>query len=327
MKDKEWLLESVDNPQVNWIQHPVEFMLSHSLKDPPEGDFVYEVKWDGIRVMIAIDEGEITIRSRNQRDITAQFPELCIPEEAFRATSALFDGEVVCLDDSGRPVFKKVINRLMQSTEGGINKGKARNPAFCYLFDCLYLDGRPIVNEPLMKRREGLIDSVKKDTPYRVSEMIEDGKELFEAAKKLELEGIMAKDPAGKYYPGKRSSSWYKVKVRQTADCVIIGYSEGKGDRKQYFGALQIAQLVDGNLEYRGKVGTGWDANMMKSIFGELQKIEIINKPINEKLMDEASTTWIESMLFCEIQYAQLTKNHIYREPVFLRLRPDLVLK
>jgi len=327
MKDKEWLLERVDNPQVNWIQHPVEFMLSHSLKDPPEGDFVYEVKWDGIRVMIAIDEGEITIRSRNQRDITAQFPELCIPEEAFRATSALFDGEVVCLDDSGRPVFKKVINRLMQSTEGGINKGKARNPAFCYLFDCLYLDGRPIVNEPLMKRREWLIDSVKKDTPYRVSEIIEDGKELFEAAKKLELEGIMAKDPAGKYYPGKRSSSWYKVKVRQTADCVIIGYSEGKGDRKKYFGALQIAQLVDGNLEYRGKVGTGWDANMMKSIFGELQKIEIINKPINEKLMDEASTTWIESMLFCEIQYAQLTKNHIYREPVFLRLRPDLVLK
>jgi len=327
MKDKEWLLERVDNPQVNWIQHPVEFMLSHSLKDPPEGDFVYEVKWDGIRVMIAIDEGEITIRSRNQRDITAQFPELCIPEEAFRATSALFDGEVVCLDDSGSPVFKKVINRLMQSTEGGINKGKARNPAFCYLFDCLYLDGRPIVNEPLMKRREWLIDSVKKDTPYRVSETIEDGKELFEAAKKLELEGIMAKDPAGKYYPGKRSSSWYKVKVRQTADCVIIGYSEGKGDRKKYFGALQIAQLVDGNLEYRGKVGTGWDGNMMKSIFGELQKIEIINKPINEKLMDEASTTWIESMLFCEIQYAQLTKNQIYREPVFLRLRPDLVLK
>ena len=327
MKDKEWLLERVDNPQVNWIQQPVEFMLSHSLKDPPLGDFVYEVKWDGIRVMIAIDEGEITIRSRNQRDITAQFPELCIPEEAFRANSALFDGEVVCLDDSGRPVFKKVINRLMQSTEGGIKKGKARNPVFCYLFDCLYLDGRPIVNEPLMKRREWLIDSVKKNTPYRVSEIIEDGEELFEAAKKLELEGIMAKDPAGKYYPGKRSSSWFKVKVRQTADCVIIGYSEGKGDRKKYFGALQIAQLVDGNLEYRGKVGTGWDENMMKSIFEELQKIEIINKPINEKLMDEASTTWIDTVLFCEIQYAQLTKNHIYREPVFLRLRLDLVVK
>jgi len=317
----------VDNTQVNWVQQPVEFMLSQSLEKVPIGDFIYEVKWDGIRVMIAIDDGEITIRSRNQRDITSQFPELCIPEEAFRASSGLFDGEIVCLDEAGRPDFKKVINRLMQSTEGGINKGKARNPAFCYLFDCLFLDGRAIIGEPLMKRKEWLADSVKKETPYRVSEVVEEGQELFDAAKKLELEGIMAKDPTSKYYPGKRSSSWHKVKVRQTVDCIIIGYTAGKGDRKPYFGALQIAQEIDGNLEYRGKVGTGWDARTMKSIFGELKKLKTIDKPVKEKAMDEGTTTWLKPALFCEIQYAQFTKNHTYREPVFLRLRPDLVEK
>ena len=85
MKDKEWLLERVDSPQINWVQDPVDFMLSQSLEEPPEGDYIYEVKWDGIRVMVSIDEGEIKLRSRNQRDITAQFPELQIPEQAFRA--------------------------------------------------------------------------------------------------------------------------------------------------------------------------------------------------------------------------------------------------
>ncbi len=324
MKDKEWLLERVDNPQVNWLQKPVDFMLAQSLEEPPKGDFVYEVKWDGIRVMIALDEGEITIRSRNQRDITKQFPELNIPEQAFRGNSGLFDAEVVCLDENGMPDFKKVIHRLMQSTEGGIKKGAARSPAYCYIFDCLYLDGRPIVSEPLMKRREWLTDAVKRDTPYRVSEVVDEGQELFEAAKKMGLEGIIAKEPDSKYYPGKRSSSWFKVKVRQTTDCVILGFSTGKGDRAKYFGGLQIAEVVDGVFEYRGKVGTGFTQELMKDVHGELKKLKEVKKPIENTAMDEKTTTWVEPVLMCEIQYAQLTKNNTFREPVFVRLRPDL---
>jgi len=123
MQNNEWLLERVDESQVDWFHSPVGFMLSQSSRNPPtDGEYFYEVKWDGIRAMIVLNEGEITIWSRNHNDITSKFPELQIPEDAFRAYSGVFDGEIVCLDPKGKPNFKNVINRLQQTTDGGIKK-------------------------------------------------------------------------------------------------------------------------------------------------------------------------------------------------------------
>src|SRR5947199_1712169 len=194
-------------------------------KPPASQDYIYEVKWDGIRAMISLDEGQIRIHGRNRMDITKQFPELLIPDEAFRATSALFDGEIVCLEADGRPVFRNVINRMQQKTEGGIERARAKHAAVCYVFDCLYLDGRPIVNEPLTRRREWLQDAIKNGSAYRVSEVVEEGAAFFQAVKEMGLEGIMAKQRNSPYLPGKRSDSWLKIKARQTLECVIIGYT------------------------------------------------------------------------------------------------------
>ncbi|MCH7677232.1 non-homologous end-joining DNA ligase [candidate division KSB1 bacterium] len=324
-KDKDWLLERLDSPQINWVQDEIEPMLASSQSQPPtSGDYIYEVKWDGIRGMISLDEGEIKIRSRNQKDLTKQFPELAIPDQAFRATSALFDAEIVCLEENGMPSFKNVIHRMHQRSEGAIERASAKYPVVCYVFDCLYLDGRPLVNEPLMRRREWLADAIRKDTPYRVSEVVTEGKEFFEAAKKMGLEGIMAKIRDSKYLPGKRSTSWLKIKSRQTADCVIIGYTQGKGNREELFGALQLGYNNGSGLQYVGKVGTGFDTKMMKSVFSELKKIKKAPRAVAEKPIDDAKTVWIEPKLFCEIQYASMTPNGTYREPVFVRLRPDL---
>src|SRR5690606_2163172 len=118
-----------------------------------------------------------------KNDITAQFPELLAGDKAFRATCALFDGAIVSLDKEGKPVFKKVINRMMARGEANIQKQSKSNPVYCYIFDCLYMDGRPLINEPLLKRREWLKDSVRHDTPYRISEVVDDGEALFHAAK------------------------------------------------------------------------------------------------------------------------------------------------
>ncbi|MBI3004666.1 MAG: hypothetical protein HYY49_04535 [Ignavibacteriales bacterium] len=322
---KNWLLERLDNPQIDFLRDNVEYMLSESReKVPTSGDYLYEVKWDGIRAMISLDEGVVKIRSRNNKDITKSFPELLIPDKAFRATNALIDCEIVCLDKSGKPVFKDVINRMHQTTEGAIARARAKFPAVCYVFDCLYLDGRAIVNEPLTRRRVWLKDVVRPDTPYRVSEVVEEGEDLFEAAKQMGLEGIMAKERNSQYVVGKRSSYWLKVKTRQTADCVIIGYTKGKGSRDSAFGALHLAQKKDGDLVYVGKVGTGFDDRMLKSIYLELKKFRKIKKPIKQKTLDDVATIWIEPKLFCEVQYASLTKDKMLREPVFLRLRPDL---
>jgi bifunctional non-homologous end joining protein LigD len=324
-RENQWLLERVDNPQTDWLRDPIEPMLPQLAHKPPDSEgYIYEVKWDGIRAMISLDEGQIRIHTRSRVEITKQFPELLVPEQALRATSGLFDGEIVCLEADGKPDFKDVIHRLQQNTEGGIERAKAKHPAVCYLFDCLYLDGRAIVNEPLTRRREWLEDAIKKDSPYRLSQAVEDGTAFFEAVKQMGLEGIMAKQRNSTYVPGKRSESWLKIKTRQTLDCAIIGYTLGKGDRKRSFGALHLAQASGKELKYVGKVGTGLDDHALKAVFAQLEKLRRIKRPIKEKPLDDAQSIWVESKLVCEVQFASLTKDGMLREPVFIRLRPDL---
>jgi bifunctional non-homologous end joining protein LigD len=324
-KENQWLLERVDHPQVEWLHGFIQPMLARPADGPPDfGDYVYEVKWDGIRALISLDEGEVTIRGRNGLDITKQFPELLIPEEAFRATSAVFDGEIVCLDGEGKPIFADVIRRMQQSTEGGITRAKARYPAACYLFDCLYLDGRPIISEPLSRRREWLEDAIKTNSAYRVSGTMQEGAAFFDAVKKIGLEGIMAKQRSSVYQPGKRSDAWMKIKSRQSCECLVIGYTQGKGDRQATFGALHLAQRSADVLKYVGKVGGGFDESSLQSVAEELKKLGTIKKPVREKTGEESRTVWIQPRLVCEVEFLSLTKGSVLREPVFLRLRPDL---
>ena len=136
----------------------------------------------------------------------------------------------------------------------------------------------------------------------------------------------MAKRKDGKYLIGKRSDLWLKIKVRQTAECVIIGFTQGKGDRSTTFGALQLAERKGDGLHYRGKVGTGFDDATMKGIVKDLQKLANKKKPSLKggKIVDEKITTWVEPKLMAELSYARLTQDEMFREPVFVRLRPDL---
>ena len=325
IKAKEWLLERVDSPQINYLHDTIEPMLSDIAEKPPVGDaYVYEVKWDGIRALISLEDGQIKIKTRNQNDVTKQFPELLAADKAFLATCGLFDAEIVCLDNEGKPQFKKVIHRLMSNGDNNIQKLAKSSPVYCYIFDCLYLDGRSLINEPLLKRREWLKDAVRTEGAYRISEIVEDGDSLFEAAKELSLEGIMAKVKDGKYLPGKRSDLWQKIKVRNTRECVIIGYNEGKGNRGLTFGGLHIAERDGGKLIYRGKVGTGFDDATIQEISKQIKSITETKKPISEKVLDEKTSKWIEPQLIVEISYSMLTTDKMFREPVFVRMRPDL---
>ncbi|MGK7396347.1 MAG: non-homologous end-joining DNA ligase [Candidatus Cyclobacteriaceae bacterium M3_2C_046] len=325
-KEKEWLLERVDQPQVNWLELPVDPMLAESRSNIPDAsDHLFEVKWDGIRALIFLNEGELKIQSRNHKDISLHFPELLIPEKAFRANNGVFDAEIVCLDAEGRPDFQKVIRRLHTQGEASIHRLSRTSAAFCYVFDCLYLDGRVLIHDPLIRRKEWMADALKKNTPYRISTTEDDGEGLFNAARQLNLEGIMAKRKESKYYPGKRNSCWYKIKVRQTEECMIIGYTSGNAERKPYFGALHLAQQTDNGLIYKGKVGTGFGLNQMKDIFETLESKKTVRKPVKENPPDAAKSIWIApGQLFCEIQFASLTSNNTYREPVFIRMSPDL---
>jgi bifunctional non-homologous end joining protein LigD len=325
-KEREYLLERVDQPQLDYIGNFIEPMLSETREAPLKNtDYLYEVKWDGIRALISYEEGKIKIRTRNQHDVTLQFPELLDGEKAFRATNAVFDAEIVSLDASGRPVFKNVINRLMTSGESNILKASKKNPCHCYIFDCLYLDGRLLINEPLTKRKEWLADSVRFDTQYRVSDSVDDGQSLFEAAKEHGLEGVMAKKRDSKYLPGKRTDCWYKIKIRQSTEVYIVGYTKGKGERGVTFGALHIAEKVADQLHYRGKVGTGFDDATVKEISTMLKKIGILKKPdVIGKLIDEKISVWLKPDVIAEVSYSKLTPDKMFREPVFIKLRLDM---
>ncbi|MEQ9403798.1 MAG: non-homologous end-joining DNA ligase [Cyclobacteriaceae bacterium] len=319
MKDKEWLLERVDNPQQDFLGNVMKPMLADVSKKVPVGGYEYEVKWDGIRALIYLNEGELKIYSRNLNDITDQFPELNVPEEAFRINNAIFDSEIVCLDSEGRANFKKVIKRLM--TKKGFDRESKRSPAYCYLFDCLYLDGRYLVNDPQDRRRWWMTDSVRiGETNYRISESIKDGRALFEATKKMGIEGIIAKKIDGRYVFGKRSSDWIKIKVKETMDCVIIGYTRGEGEREKYFGSLQLAEKKGDELIYRGRVGTGFDDFMLKSLSTQFADHHCKIKPVKEEAHEEKKTIWIDPIFTCEVEFSMITDSGTFRDPVFKKV-------
>jgi ATP-dependent DNA ligase len=138
------------------------------------------------------------------------------------------------------------------------------------------------------------------------------------------LEGIVAKKRNSVYQPGRRSQSWLKIKTRQAADCVIIGYTQGKGDRESTFGALHLGRYRDGKLTYVGKVGTGLDERAMHEMFDRVSKLKKIDRPVAEKPLDDAVSVWVEPTFVAEIGYSALTRNQYLRAPVFLKLRPDL---
>lgn len=321
--ENKWLLEKLDEPQIDWLNDRIDPMHAHRVTDTPKGDYVYEVKWDGIRALIGLEDNQIRIRTRNQNEVTEKFPELQSPGD-LRATCGLFDAEIVSLDDEGKPDFQKVINRLKTSSSRTIERLSKSEPVYAYVFDCLYLDGRPLVGEPLYRRYEWLQDVIKKGGRYRISEAVENGEGLFKAAQKHGLEGIMAKKKESVYQNGKRSDLWLKVKVQKTADCLVIGYTKGKGDRSKFFGALHLAESQEGELVYRGKVGTGFDGSSLKEVYEILKDLKEVEKPIDHEVLNEKDTIWVEPKLVVEVNYASLSNDNLFREAVYQRLRPDL---
>ena len=166
-----------------------------------------------------------------------------------------------------------------------------------------------------------MIDSLRiGETNYRVSEKEEDGKALFAAAKAHGIEGIMAKKRDGRYIPGKRNDDWIKVKVKETKDCHIIGFTAGEGDREPYFGSLQLAEKEGGEWIYRGRVGTGFDDAFLKRMKGLLNEILGSGKPEVGEVHEEKKTTWVEPVLVCEVEYSMITDNGTFRDPVFKKL-------
>ena len=319
-REDQWLISCDED--YDHVQHDkgVLPMLASASKDVPRGKHIsYEVKWDGIRVLIYIEDDEVKIISRSGKDITKQFPELIRPE-SIRVEHAVLDGEIVVLDDKGRPLFHEVISRMHRKGEASISSASKTKPVSFYAFDLLSLDGSDIMHLPLQRRRAWLKCILKSGTYFRYSDDFEDGKQLFEAIKAQGMEGIMAKDQTSRYLPGQRSDHWLKVKSRTLEVCTIIGYTEGQGDRAGLMGAMHLAIYEDDGMTYKGKVGTGFDHKKLRELTDLLKALPTTAKPMDDPIDEASRSVFVKPLLKCQIEYASLSSNGTYREPVFLKL-------
>jgi len=247
-----------------------------SLIDKPFSDpeWLFEIKWDGVRTLTAVRDGKVQMWSRSDRDITHEYPELSDLASKIEAREAWIDGEIVVLDAEGRSDFQRLQLRF------GVQKPSAKLmqevPVVCYVFDLLYLDGYDLREVPLVERKNLLQQILREDGRVRFSDhVLEKGKELFEVATQRQLEGIVAKKIASAY-PSGRTSSWLKIKLERDIDAVVGGWTDPRGGR-EYFGALLLGLYEGEQLQYIGGVGTGFSAAFQQKLWPQLQNLRVSN--------------------------------------------------
>jgi bifunctional non-homologous end joining protein LigD len=269
--------------------------------------WVYEEKYDGIR-LLAYKEGErVQLISRNDIDRRASYPEVAEAVAKLRPASLLLDGEVVVFDG------KKVSHfQLLQQGKG--NRVYAT-------FDCLYVDGEDLRRKPLSARREVLERVVPGKGALLLSRRLApNGLKAYEVARKRNFEGLVAKDLSSPYIEG-RSSYWLKVKVHQEDEFVIVGYTAPEGAR-QHFGALLLGAYQNGKLLYVGKVGTGFDQKSLASLYEKFQPLVRKTGALADPPRERA-VTHLAPKLVAQISYQELTADRKLRQPVFVGLRDD----
>src|SRR5690606_10023502 len=228
-----------------------------------------EIKWDGVRALGSWHDGRMWLRARSGTDITDRYPELTADGRPhLPVADAVVDGEIVAFDDSGRPSFSRLQNRMHLSRGREIEREAVRTPVVHVLFDLLRLDGQDLTGIPLRDRRsllETLMDGV--EGAVLVPPVFDDVDEALAAGRRYGLEGVVAKDPASRYRPGTRSGSWLKLKLTRMQEVVIVGIRPGRGGRSGSIGSLLLAVPDDdGSLRYVGRVGTGFTDRMLRDL-------------------------------------------------------------
>jgi bifunctional non-homologous end joining protein LigD len=303
-------------------------MKAVSVDTVPEGRWRLEVKLDGYRAVALLNEGEVELWSRNRKPLTADYPEVIEALRRLRCANATIDGEIVALDAQGRTRFQ-----LLQ----GRDLGGARPPIVYYVFDLLHRDGRSMLELPIEERQAALEALVGKQAgTVRFSPVFEmKPADLLAAVRQQGLEGIIAKQPGSRYEPGHRSGAWLKCKVLGEQEFVIGGFTPPKNSRP-HFGAILVGYYRGREFIYAGKVGSGFDHALLKSLHAEFSRRRIEACPFANLPLDRTSrfgagmgraamreVTWIKPELVAQVRFAEWTQEGLLRQPVFLGLRTD----
>lgn len=278
-------------------------------------DYLFEVKWDGLRCLLFVDpEGRIRLQDRALTDVTGLFPELATAAEQVPAGTVL-DGELVAVDQEGRPDYPLLRRRLANSP------GAESETQIAYLaFDVLYVGGRPLARQPLSRRKSQLRRAVASGSHLFVPDCIEaEGVELFEACLERGLEGVMAKHRESTYVPGQRSPFWLKVKAVKGDDFVVIGWTPGEP-----FGALLVGYYERGSLLPCGAVSGGYDSEGAAALSAALAELETGTCPLDPPPVITAPIRWCRPELVISVRYSEWAPDGTLRFPIFNGLRPEV---
>jgi bifunctional non-homologous end joining protein LigD len=299
-------------------------MLPTLVKEPfDSADHLFEVKWDGVRLLGFCDSESTRLFSRSEREVTHQYPEFADLHRRLRVENAVLDGEIVALDSASRPSFELLQHRINLSRPSDIQRGMERIPLDLVLFDIPFAAGAWLGGAPLVERRERLDVSVEfGDRVMRSDPILEHGTALFNAAKARGLEGVVGKHRLSHYIPGKRTRDWLKVKTVYDLDCVFGGFTPGLNSRSSSLGALLVGLYDQTGLRYIGSVGTGFKEKTLAELKKKLESIETPVCPFSEPVRIKGAR-WVEPKLVCVVEYRELTSGLKLRAPSFKGLRED----
>ena len=334
-RGRDWMVHRMDPPAAGFEPMPtlVKPMLAVLRDDVPADDdkWAYEFKWDGVRATVYIEGGRPRVLSRNDRDVTGSYPELRALAASMSARQVVLDGEIVAMDEQGRPSFGSLQSRMHVTNAAQVRRLAETTPVTYLVFDVLYLEGRSLVDLPYVERRE-ILESLKLagpswQTPPHFPGGGEDsvGKAVFAASREQGLEGVIAKRLDSKYFAGKRSDCWLKVKNLRTQEVVIGGWKPGEGRRKGAIGSLLLGVPGDDGLDYVGHVGTGFTDKMLRDLEADLAPLRRDDSPFATTVPREHArdAQWVEPRIVGEVAFGEWTRDGRLRHPAWRGLRPD----
>jgi bifunctional non-homologous end joining protein LigD len=277
--------------------------------------WAFEIKWDGYRTLAFVEHGRVRLQSSNLYDVSAKYPELAELPTGVAAGRAVLDGELVVLDDEGRPRFELIQRHGLEPRQAAL-----------YIFDLLSMDDHDTISLPYEDRRRLLAEVVESGSNWSVpAHRVGDGGALLDATAERGLEGVMAKRISSTYRPGFRTKEWRKVKHRQKAEVVIGGYSAGTGNRTSSFGALLVGRWVGDSLAFAGGVGTGFTQRRLDDLSKRLRELRIVGCPFDPlpPTAYRRGATWVEPVLRANIEITEFTNDGYVRQASFLDLIDD----
>ena len=328
-RGKDWMIHRMDPPQDPGREpmpeklQPMLATLAAGLPRDP-ANYGFEFKWDGIRALLFVQGGRVRAQTRKLEDVSARYPELRPLGNAVGARELVLDGEIIALDEAGRPSFEQLQQRMGLNSESEVRRMMALVPVHYMAFDLLYEDGHALLGLPYRERRARL-ERLKLGGPsWQTPPYVEgDGDTLLAASADRKLEGIIAKRLDSRYEPGRRGPAWLKVKNHARQELVIGGWLEGQGRRQGLPGALLLGYFHEGRFTYAGKCGTGFTERMLEKLAALMKPLERDQSPFEAGVKPPRAAHFLEPKLVAEFEFVEWTRGGQLRAPSFKGLRED----